>query len=138
MITVQTILKAPIEKVWELWISPEHITQWNHASVDWHTPYAENDLKVGGKFKYTMAAKDGSMQFDFGGTYTEIVNHSLISYTIDDGRKVKITFESQENGVEIIEKFDPETENSEALQQQGWQAILDNFKKHVESIHLKL
>lgn len=138
MITVQTILKAPIEKVWELWISPEHITQWNHASADWHTPYAENDLKVGGKFKYTMAAKDGSMQFDFGGTYTEIVNHSLIAYTIDDGRKVKITFESQENGVEIIEKFDPETENSEALQQQGWQAILDNFKKHVESIHLKL
>jgi uncharacterized protein YndB with AHSA1/START domain len=138
MITVQTILKAPIEKVWELWISPEHITQWNHASADWHTPYAENDLKVGGKFKYTMAAKDGSMQFDFGGTYTEIVNHSLIAYTIDDGRKVKITFESQENGVEIIEKFDPETENSEALQQQGWQAILDNFKKHVESIYLKL
>ena len=138
MITVQTILKAPIEKVWELWISPEHITQWNHASADWHTPYAENDLKVGGKFKYTMAAKDGSMQFDFGGTYTEIVNHSLIAYTIDDGRKVKITFESQENGVEITEKFDPETENSEALQQQGWQAILDNFKKHVESIHLKL
>lgn len=138
MITVQTILKAPIEKVWELWISPEHITQWNHASADWHTPYAENDLKVGGKFKYTMAAKDGSMQFDFGGTYTEIVNHSLIAYTIDDGRKVKITFESQENGVEIIEKFDPETENSEALQQQGWQAILDNFKKHVESINLKL
>lgn len=138
MITLQTILKAPIEKVWELWISPEHITQWNHASADWHTPYAENDLKVGGKFKYTMAAKDGSMQFDFGGTYTEIVNHSLIAYTIDDGRKVKITFESQENGVEIIEKFDPETENSEALQQQGWQAILDNFKKHVESIYLKL
>lgn len=138
MITVQTILKAPIEKVWELWISPEHVTQWNHASADWHTPYVENDLKVGGKFKYTMAAKDGSMQFDFGGTYTEIVNHSLIAYTIDDGRKVKITFESQENGVEIIEKFDPETENSEALQQQGWQAILDNFKKHVESIHLKL
>lgn len=138
MITVQTILKAPIEKVWELWISPEHITQWNHASADWHTPYAENDLKVGGKFKYTMAAKDGSMQFDFGGTYTEIVNHSLIAYTIDDGRKVKITFESQENGVVITEKFDPETENSEALQQQGWQAILDNFKKYVESIHLKL
>ena len=134
MITVQTILKAPIEKVWELWISPEHITQWNHASADWHTPYAENDLKVGGKFKYTMAAKDGSMQFDFGGTYTEIVNHSLIAYTIDDGRKVKITFESQENGVVIIEKFDPETENSEALQQQGWQAILDNFKKYVETI----
>jgi uncharacterized protein YndB with AHSA1/START domain len=134
MITVQTILKAPIEKVWELWISPEHIMQWNNASADWYTPYAENDLKVGGKFKYTMAAKDGSMQFDFGGTYTDIVNHSLIAYRIDDGRKVKITFESQENGVVIIEKFDPETENSEALQQQGWQAILDNFKKYVETI----
>jgi uncharacterized protein YndB with AHSA1/START domain len=134
MITVQTILKAPIEKVWELWISPEHIIQWNHASADWHTPNAENDLKVGGKFKYTMAAKDGSMQFDFGGTYTEIVNHSLIAYTIDDGRKVKITFKSQENGVVITEKFDPETENSEALQQKGWQAILENFKKHVETI----
>jgi uncharacterized protein YndB with AHSA1/START domain len=134
MITVQTILKAPIEKVWKLWISPEHIMQWNHASADWHTPYAENNLKVGGKFKYTMAAKDGSMQFDFGGTYTEIVNYSLITYTLDDERKVIITFESRENDVLITEKFDPETVNTEALHQQGWQAILDNFKKHVETI----
>lgn len=107
--------------------------KWNNASEDWHTPFAENDLKVGGKFKYTMASKDGTMRFDFEGIYTNVVNPSLIEYKLADDRKVKITFESQKNGVLLIEKFDPETENSEALQQQGWQAILDNFKKYVEN-----
>ncbi|MFV8321412.1 SRPBCC family protein [Flavobacterium sp. LS2R12] len=133
MITVQNTINASIEKVWELWTAPEHVMKWNNASEDWHTPFAENDLKVGGKFKYTMASKDGTMRFDFEGIYTNIVNPSLIEYKLADDRKVKITFESQKNGVLLIEKFDPETENSEALQQQGWQAILDNFKKYVEN-----
>lgn len=133
MITVQSKVDASIEKVWKLWTSPEHVTKWNNASPDWHTPYAENNLKVGGKFKYTMAAKDGSMSFDFEGVYTDVVDHSFIAYTMADGRKVTITFESLENGVLVTEKFDPETENSEALQQQGWQAILDNFKKYTEN-----
>lgn len=133
MITVQNTINASIEKVWELWTAPEHVMKWNNASEDWHTPFAENDLKVGGKFKYTMASKDGTMRFDFKGIYTNVVNPSLIEYKLADDRKVKITFESQKNGVLLIEKFDPETENSEALQQQGWQAILDNFKKYVEN-----
>ena len=133
MITVQNTINASIEKVWELWTAPEHVMKWNNASEDWHTPFAENDLKVGGKFKYTMASTDGTMRFDFEGIYTNVVSPSLIEYKLADDRKVKITFESQKNGVLLIEKFDPETENSEALQQQGWQAILDNFKKHVEN-----
>ena len=133
MITVQNTIHASIEKVWELWTGPEHVMKWNNASEDWHTPFAENDLKVGGKFKYTMASKDGTMRFDFEGIYTNVVSPSLIEYKLADDRKVKITFESQKNGVVLTEKFDPETENSEALQQQGWQAILDNFKKHVEN-----
>ncbi|MFV8338232.1 SRPBCC family protein [Flavobacterium sp. LB3P21] len=133
MITVQNTINASIEKVWELWTAPEHVMKWNNASEDWHTPFAENDLKVGGKFKYTMASKDGTMRFDFEGIYTNVVSPSLIEYKLADDRKVKITFESQKNGILLIEKFDPETENSEALQQQGWQAILDNFKKHVEN-----
>ncbi|MFV8344756.1 SRPBCC family protein [Flavobacterium sp. ZB4P13] len=133
MITVQSTIKASVEKVWELWTAPQHVMKWNNASEDWHTPFAENDLKVGGKFKYTMASKDGKMSFDFEGIYTDVRNHSLIEYEMADGRKVKITFESQKNGIVLTEQFDPETENTEALQQQGWQAILDNFKKYVEN-----
>jgi uncharacterized protein YndB with AHSA1/START domain len=133
MITVQNTINASIEKVWELWTVPEHVMKWNNASDDWHTPFAENDLKVGGKFKYTMASKDGTMRFDFEGIYTNVVNTSLIEYEMADGRKVKIVFEKDAEGIKVIESFDPETENPEALQQQGWQAILDNFKKYVEN-----
>lgn len=132
MITVQAKIKAPIDEVWELWTLPEHITKWNNASEDWHTPYAENDLKVGGKFKSTMAAKDGSMRFDFIGTYSDIQEKNLIAYTMEDGRKAKVIFEEQGDYVRIRESFDPETQNPEVMQQQGWLAILDNFKKYVE------
>lgn len=132
MITVQAKIKAPIDKVWELWTLPEHITKWNNASEDWHTPYAENDLKIGGKFKSTMAAKDGSIRFDFIGTYSDIQEKNLIAYTMEDGRKAKVIFEEQGDYVRIRESFDPETQNSEVMQQQGWLAILDNFKKYVE------
>ena len=133
MITVQTKVLAPLDKIWSLWTLPEHITKWNSASEDWHTPYADNDLKVGGKFKYTMASKDGTMSFDFIGTYSVIQDKRTIAYTIEDGREVIVVFEAQEDGVIIRESFDPELENPKELQQQGWQAILDNFKKYVEA-----
>ncbi|AOW09207.1 SRPBCC family protein [Flavobacterium gilvum] len=134
MITVQNKVNASIDKVWECWTSPEHITKWNNASDDWHTPYAENDLRTGGKFKSTMASKDGTMSFDFVGEYTLVEQNKTIKYVMPDGRKVEISFTTIPNGVEIIEKFDPETVNPEEMQQAGWQAILDNFKKHVEQL----
>ena len=133
MITVQTKVQAPLDKIWSFWTMPEHITKWNSASEDWHTPYADNDLKVGGKFKYTMASKDGTMSFDFIGTYSVIQDKRTIAYTIEDGREVIVVFEAQEDGVIIRESFDPELENPKKLQQQGWQTILDNFKKYVEA-----
>lgn len=132
MITVQNTINASIEKVWEFWTQPEHIKNWSFASAEWHTPYAENDLKVGGKFKSTMAAKDGSMSFDFGGEYTLVEKNKAIEYVMEDGRKVEITFTETPDGVEIIESFDPETQNSDEMQQGGWNAILDNFKSYVE------
>lgn len=132
MITVQNTINASIEKVWEFWTQPEHIKNWSFASAEWHTPYAENDLRAGGKFKSIMAAKDGSMSFDFGGEYTLVENHKAIEYVLDDGRKVEITFTETPDGVEIIQSFDPETQNSEEMQQGGWNAILDNFKSYVE------
>lgn len=132
MITVQNTINASIDKVWEFWTQPEHIKNWSFASAEWHTPYAENDLREGGKFKSTMAAKDGSMSFDFGGEYTLVENHKAIEYVLDDGRKVEITFTETPDGVEIIQSFDPETQNSEEMQQGGWNAILDNFKSYVE------
>ena len=131
-ITVETTVQTSVEKVWTFWTEPTHITKWNTASDDWHTPYAENDLRVGGKFLSRMEAKDGSFGFDFGGIYDEVLLHKVIAYTLDDGRKVKITFQGQENETEVIVTFDAETENPIEFQQQGWQAILDNFKKYAE------
>lgn len=133
MITVQTIVPISIEKAWELWTQPQHITQWNNASDDWHCPKATNDLKVGGTFSYTMASKDGQMSFDFEGTYTSVIPLSVIEYSIIDGRKVIIHFEKAENGILITESFEPENLHSEELQRDGWQAILNNFKKYSES-----
>ena len=134
MITVQALVNAPIEKVWNTWTKPEHITQWNNASDDWHTPYAENDLRVGGLFKATMAAKDGSFSFDFVGTYSDVKTNQLIEYTIADGRSVKIVFEAKGNTTQVTETFEAENENPVDMQQSGWQAILDNFKKYTENI----
>jgi uncharacterized protein YndB with AHSA1/START domain len=133
-ITVETIINAPIEKVWEYWNNPEDIKKWAFASDDWEAPEAENDLKVGGRFKTTMAAKDGSESFDIRGTYTVVEEHKLIEYDMDgeDRRHVKIEFDATPEGVKVIETFDPENENSEEMQRGGWQAILDNFKKYAE------
>lgn len=132
MITVQNTINASINKVWKFWTLPEHITKWSFASPDWHTPYAENDLREGGKFKSTMAAKDGSMSFDFEGEYTLVKTNEAIEYVMADGRKVEISFSETPDGIEIIESFDPETQNPEEMQRGGWQAILDNFKSYVE------
>jgi uncharacterized protein YndB with AHSA1/START domain len=136
-ITVETAVKVPIEKAWSYWTDPKHITQWYNASDDWHAPYAENDLHVDGKFKTTMAAKDGSAGFDFEGVYTKIVRHKSIEYTIPDGRKVVITFSDLGSETKVVESFEAETENSYEIQKGGWQNILDNFKKYSESKKLK-
>jgi len=133
IITVQTIIKAPVEKVWKFWTEPNHIIHWNNASDDWHTPKAENDLRVGGKFMSRMEARDGSMGFDFSGKYDKIEPLHLIEYTMDDGRKAKISFVPQGNVTTVIESFEAEETNSVDLQQAGWQSILDNFKKYTEA-----
>jgi uncharacterized protein YndB with AHSA1/START domain len=132
-ITVSTLVKASVEKVWECWTQPEHITQWYHASDDWHAPHAENDVKIDGKFKTTMAAKDGSAGFDFEGTYISVDAYKYIEYAINDGRNVKLEFETLPEAIKITETFEMENINSEELQRTGWQAILDNFKKYVEN-----
>ena len=133
-ITVQTTVNAPRARVWDCWNLPDHVTQWAFASEDWEAPDSENDLRVGGTFKTVMAAKDGSASFDFTGVYTAVREHELIEYDMSDGRHVKIEFAETPGGVKVSETFDPESENSEELQRSGWQAILDNFKKHAESI----
>lgn len=132
-ITVEATVHAPIEKVWRLWTSPEHITQWNNASDDWHTPKAENDLQVGGKFLSRMEAKDGSFGFDFCGVYDELKLYELIGYTIADGRVVRITFSSQDNSTRVVETFEAESTHSIEMQKGGWQSILNNFKKYAET-----
>ncbi|MBZ9686989.1 SRPBCC family protein [Clostridium estertheticum] len=131
-ITVETIVNATVEIVWKYWTEPQHITKWNNASDDWHTPFSENDLRAGGKFLSRMEAKDGSFGFDFSGVYDKVKLNEIISYILDDGRKVKITFISQENNTKILEVFEAEKTNSIELQQKGWQNILDNFKKYIE------
>lgn len=133
-ITVQVTVKAMMDKAWKVWTTPADIIQWNAASDDWHTTKAENDLKVGGKFSYRMEAKDGSFGFDFGGTYDDIKTNKLIAYTMDDGRTSIITFEPKGNETSIVQTFEAETENTIELQQFGWQAIMNNFKKYAESI----
>lgn len=132
-ITISAKVKAPAEKVWELWTSPEHITKWNAASDDWHTPRAENDLRVGGRFLSRMEAKDGSFGFDFTGTYDEVEPLKRIAYTMEDGRRAIIDFNENQGVIEIITVFDAETQNSIDMQRAGWQAILDNFKRYAES-----
>ncbi len=132
-ITVQTTVQAPLSKVWQLWTAPEHIMQWNNASPDWHTPRATNDLRTGGSFMSRMEAKDGSAGFDFGGTYSEVIDGKKIAYAMDDGRKVEVLFDENGGATTVTETFDAETENSPEMQKAGWQSILDNFKSYVEA-----
>ncbi len=133
VITVESTINAPVEKVWEYWTEPDHITKWGFASDDWHTPWAKNDLRKGGAFSSRMEAKDGSFGFEFGGIYDEVETNKYIAYTMGDGRKVEIWFKPSGDTTTVTESFEAESENSEELQRSGWQAIMDNFKKHTEA-----
>jgi uncharacterized protein YndB with AHSA1/START domain len=131
-ITVETIVKAPMEQVWRAYTTPEDITQWNAASDDWHTTKATADLRVGGAFSSRMEAKDGSMGFDFAGTYTKIVERELIEYSFGD-REARVEFADSPNGVRVRVTFDSESRNPIEQQREGWQAILNNFTRYVEA-----
>jgi len=136
-ITVETTVKAPIEQIWAAYTTPEDITQWNAASNDWHTTKAAVDLRVGGAFSSRMEAKDGSAGFDFAGTYTKIVKHELIEYSFGD-RFARVEFTESPQGVTVRVTFDSESTHSIEQQREGWQAILNNFARHVESGRLML
>ena len=131
-ITVETNVNAPIEEVWRAWTTPADIKQWNTASEDWHTTEASVDLHVGGAFSSRMEAKDGSMGFDFAGTYTNVVTNELIESSFGD-RTLRVEFSPGANGVTVRETFDAESTHPVEQQQAGWQAILDNFARHVEA-----
>lgn len=131
-ITVETDVNAPLEIVWNAWVTPEDITKWNFAIDEWCCPKAEINLEVGGTFNYRMESKDGSMGFDFNGIFTKVSPNESVSYKLGDDRLVTIEFKETTNGVKVVETFEAENENSAEQQKQGWQNILENFKKHVE------
>lgn len=131
-ITVQATLRAPLEKVWHSWTRPEHIVHWNFASEDWCSPRAENDLRPGGSFSWRMESKDGKMGFDFNGTYTVVAENERLEYTLEDGRRVVVHFSPVDGSTCVTETFEPESIHSLEMQQAGWQAILDNFKRYTE------
>lgn len=131
-ITIEATINAPVNKVWDAWTTPEDIIQWNSPSPEWHTPRAQNDLKVGGRFISRMEAKDGSAGFDFGGTYDKVDKNKCMAYTMDDNRTVEVLFDVNGDQTKVTETFEAEEENSLEMQRGGWQAILDNFKKYVE------
>ena len=132
-ITIETMISADAQKVWDYWSKPEHITKWNFASDDWHCPKAENDLRVGGKLSSRMEAKDGSFGFDFEAIYNEVIDQKKITYTMTDGRQATTNFENQGGKTKVSTTFDAENENPVEMQKTGWQSILNNFKKYVES-----
>ncbi len=133
MVAVTKTINAPIEKVWELWTLPQHIINWNNASADWHTPYVKNELKLGGKFKFTMALKDGSESFDFEGVYTKIEKFSLIMYKLLDNRTASVRFENIGNYVKLTETFEPTVKESAEEEEQFCTSIIQNFKNYVEN-----
>ena len=130
-ITVETTVPVSPELAWEYWTEPRHITQWNQASEDWHTPHAENDLRTGGKFSSRMESKDGKYGFDFWGSYDLVEPYRLLASTLGDGRKVHVSFEPVSAETRIVETFEAEGENTVELQRTGWQAILDSFRRYV-------
>jgi uncharacterized protein YndB with AHSA1/START domain len=132
-ITVETVVAAPLVEVWNAWNDPDQIVRWNQAQEGWHTARSTVDLRAGGKFLSRMEAKDGSVGFDFEGTYTRVVPHSLVEYRMSDGREVRVELTERADGVVVKETFDAETENPSEVQRAGWQAILDNFGRHVEA-----
>jgi len=132
VITVEADINASVEKVWDHYTNPEHIVKWNNASDDWHTPRAENDLRIGGRFLSRMEARDGSAGFDFTGVYTDVKPLKQIAYTMDDDRKVEVLFLSSGNVTPVRITFEAEQANPVEIQKEGWQSILDNFKRYVE------
>jgi uncharacterized protein YndB with AHSA1/START domain len=132
-ITVTVILKTTLEKAWEFFTNPAHVVKWYFASNDWHAPSSTNDLIVGGKFSTRMESKDGSMGFNFSGTYTEVELNKLLKIVLDDERLMNVNFTAEDEIVTIMEQFEPEYENDIDLQKNGWQAILNNFKKYIEN-----
>lgn len=132
-ITVEATVNAPVAKVWEAWNNPNDIVQWNAPDPSWHTTSSENDLRPGGKFNSRMEAKDGSFGFDFGGVYDSVTLHQEITYTLGDGRQATTLFTEKDGSTHVATTFDPETQNAPEFQQQGWQSILNNFVKYVES-----
>jgi len=131
-ITIQTTVNAPLQLVWIYWTDPQHIVNWNFASDDWHSPSAENDLRVGGKFLSRMEARDGSFGFDFGGIYTEVEEFRRIAYDMTDERSVEADFSEKDGKTTIMQTFDPEQTNPIEMQRDGWQAIMENFRKYAE------
>ena len=134
-ITVSALVNKPVAHVWKIWTEPAHIMQWCAASDDWHCPKATNDPRTGGSFSSTMAARDGSFSFDFGGVYDDVQQHKRIAYTMGDGRTCEILFTEEGGKTRVVESFDAEAQNPVEMQQSGWQAILDRFKKHAEAEH---
>ena len=131
-IRVQTEVAAPPYNVWNAWVTPEHITKWNFAIDEWCCPSAELDLKAGGRFKYRMEARDGSIGFDFEGVFTKVTPQNSLHFELGDDRLVTIEFMQTANGTLVTETFEAEDENTAEQQKQGWQSILNNFKKYVE------
>lgn len=133
-VTVEATVKTSADKAWEAWNGPEHIIHWNFASDDWHCPAANSDLRVGGAFGATMAAKDGSMSFEFGGVYDIVEPAKKLAYTMGDGRRVEVTFDQQGEQTHIVERFEAEGMHPVEFQKAGWQAILNNYVKYTESL----
>lgn len=133
IIKIESVISAPVEKVWSYWTNPSHITNWNFASPDWCCPTASNDLQVGGRYSARMEAKDGSFGFDFEATYNEVVGQKRLTYTIADGRKVTTNFEQKGGSTKVTTEFEAEGQNPLEMQKNGWQSILDNFKAYTEN-----
>lgn len=131
-IILETLVSASLEKAWSSWTLPQHITRWNFASADWHCPSSTVDLQVGGRFNSRMEARDGSFGFDFWGIYDEIIPLQLLRITLGDGRKMEVRFTEENGTVKVTERFEIEDTNSAERQREGWQAILDNYKRHTE------
>lgn len=131
-LTVETLARTDLQTAWDAYSNPDDITRWNSPDPSWHSPRSQVDLREGGRFTTRMEAKDGSMGFDFAGTYTKVVPNELIEYRMDDGREAAVRFSKEPEGTRIRVDFDPESENPPEMQQQGWQAILDSFGRHVE------
>jgi uncharacterized protein YndB with AHSA1/START domain len=132
-ITIAATVNADVKKVWDYYTNPEHITKWNFADPSWQCPSASNDMRAGGKYSARMEAKDGSFGFDFEAVYNEITEGEKFTYTMPDGRAVTVVFIGDDNNTEVTVTFDPETQNSLEMQKNGWQAILDSFKKYTEA-----